>query len=233
MQKLIAIFNGDLWFDSTYQSVDWGGYFTSFLISVTIVSIALVWSTILSVILGNRLALTPHTRRWDLGSGLLTFVSGVPFLVAGLLVWVWFSVLHKTSFLIQVPVAGILLGTCEGGLAEWPRFYCGLIEDLHKRTYFLAHKARSQSVIALTLRHIGPYFMQTLPNRISYLFSGLVVIEKTMTIKGIGWTFIEAIRNSGREYSYRDAMMSAMLIILIPVVFRSFVVSRKKPDLVD
>lgn len=223
MQGIHAVLDGTLWFDQLMDKVKWSEHLTSFLNSSAIVLISLTWSTVLSMLIGYKLAMQPHSSKWDIGGSILTFVSGVPFLVVGLLAIVWLKHHNESWQILKIPLAGIILGTCEGGLAEWPRHYRGIIEDLQKKTFFLAYRARGQNVTGLILRHIKPYFLQTLPTRVSYLFSGLVVIEMTMEINGLGNRFIDLFLHPDRQFAYRGAMITAMLIILIPVLVRSFV----------
>jgi ABC-type dipeptide/oligopeptide/nickel transport system permease component len=224
LQYIFSILNGSLLFDESVKSVDWGKHFYDFARSGLIVLIAFVWSTALSLILGYRLARKPHSKLWDYCSDLATFVSGVPFLVAGLLAWYYLGGYRGTLPRSHLVIAGILLGTCEGALAEWPRYFRGIFDDLQKKTYYLAYLARGQRTSGLIWRYVGPYLTQTLPTRISYLFGGLIVIEEALGIRALGHSFINCLNNPGGSFAYREAMIAALLIVLVPITVRAFLV---------
>lgn len=227
LQELSAIFDGRLFFHSEYAPVDWAGNFSDLGYTGLMVLFALIWSTAISLFLGYQLASKGHRRLWDFTSGLFTLISGFPIFIIGLLTWFWLIILlgfkagEQSTALLQLLAGGLILGSCEGALGEWPRSFRTIFSELQDSSAFLAQRARGQSTLGLAYRMVQPYLWHSLPTRVSYLFGASLVLEHSLNFQYLGYVLIDSLENSNKSYAYRDAMIAGLLIMSVSLLIRT------------
>ncbi len=227
-----SIFDGTLFFTDQLRVVQWDEYFIRLFYSCTMAFLGLFISSTISLILGYQMAQKPQSGYWQGIASLFTLTSGFPLFLVGL---VGFALLWQIHFedgsllnlWSKIILGGIILGSCEGALGEWPRNFRSIFADLQEKTYYIAHQARGQSTKGLAYRTIRPYLWQSLATRISYLFGGVIVVERALDLRGVGYGFIESVLKPGGNYlAYRDAMIYGLLIMLVPVCIRMVITAQ-------
>lgn len=227
MQELSAIFDGRLFFHPEYAPVDWAGHFSDLGSTGLMVLFALIWSTTISLFLGYQLASKGHRRLWDFTSGLFTLVSGFPIFIIGILSWnlliiiMGFKAGEQSTVLLQLLAGGLILGSCEGALGEWPRSFRTIFSELQDSSAFLAQRARGQSTIGLAYRMVQPYLWYSLPTRVSYLFGASLVLEQALNFKYLGYVLIDSLENYNKSFAYRDAMIAGLFIMAVSLLIRT------------
>jgi ABC-type dipeptide/oligopeptide/nickel transport system permease component len=225
MQTLTAIFNGQLFLNLNYEAINWGKHLIEFCITGLIVLIAIIWSSIISLLMGYHLAKKPHGKSLDFASFLLSLCSSLPIFVIGSLVY--FILNDPTSLIdtnlmgLRIVLAGIILGTCEGALSDWPKYFKNIFKDLQNKTYYMAYLSRAGNTTKLAIRYIKPYFLDSLATRISYFFGAVLILEYVIKIPALGYSFLENLRYPGNNYAYCNAMATGLLILLVPIIIRA------------
>jgi len=225
-QSLGSLFSGELFY--SLRAADWLSNLHRIGATTLMVMVAFLWSGLLSILIGFKLSQRPFPRLWEIPSFLAVLLSGLPIFVMGLALW---SLLRPDSTLgaslattnVKLLLGGIILGSCEGALGEWPRSIRALLSGLQNDTYFLATRARGQSTAGIVFRAIRSYLVQTIPTRLSYLFGGVIIVEYTIGYEACGYDLMNCIvgdRTAERLYGYRDAMVAGMLIMLTPLLLR-------------
>jgi ABC-type dipeptide/oligopeptide/nickel transport system permease component len=223
--ELKSIFTGDIF---SYATFKWGFHFSNLAMTSIIVFLALTWSSVISVSLGYQLAQRPHARYWNAFAGLFTLSSGLPLFAVGLLAYLQFADFGLFSPLgdgfwntpAKLLCAALILGSCEGALGEWPRTFRAIFADLQEQTYYQACRARGQSTLGLVYRTTKPLFLQSLATRISYLFGAVIIVEKALELQYLGHNFISSMLDHSRLSGYCEAMISGLLIMMIPIAAR-------------
>lgn len=216
LESFASLFNGATLGAIRADADRWALLWDGALRSAIVVTIAASWASIISVALGYRQSQQSYGRPTAAVSGLVTILSGVPTFVVALAL-VGFGI--PESPLLKLALAGIVLGSTEGVLSEWSRFFRASFADLRQRTYFQATLARGQDTLPLAMRHIRPYFFRSLGTRVSYFLSGLIIIEVILEINGIGRLFFTyALDDSALSNGYCMAVISGSLIIVMAII---------------
>ena len=227
-----SIFDGTLFFTDQLRAVPWDEHLTRLSYSCVMAFMGLVISSSISLVLGYQMARKPQSGYWQGIASLFTLTSGFPLFVVGLVGFVvlWHINFQDGSMLnlwSKIILGGVILGSCEGALGEWPRNFRSIFTDLQEKTYYLAHQARGQKTYGLAYRTIRPYLWQSLATRISYLFGGVIVVERALDLRGAGYGFIDAVLKPGANYlAYRDAMIYGILIMLVPITVRMIITAQ-------
>lgn len=224
-ESLGSLFSGEL-FDSLTLP-DWIANVQRIFATTLMVAVAFVWSGALSVLIGYHVSKRPYFRFWEIPSFLAVILSGLPIFVVGLALW---SILRPDSTMttshanagVKLLLGGVVLGSCEGALGEWPRSIRALLSGLQNDTFYLAARARGQSTAGIVFRAIQSYLVQTIPTRLSYLFGGVIIVEYAIGYEACGYRLMSRLveGQSVRLYGYRDVMVAGMLIMLVPLLLR-------------
>lgn len=216
----------------------WSELFEKLAFTTLIVLVALCWSTAVTLILGYQLSRKTHALHWDALSNIFTFASGLPLFAVGLslcFAFTKFPVLQPPDtsnwFIFhRVLVAGIILGSFEGALSEAQRSFRTIFTELQSRTYYLVYRANGRSTFDIAYRAIRPYFLRSLATRISYLFGGVIIVEKALDFKQLGLYFIERCFPGGSTdyHLYVQALCSGMLLVATPILIRMMLEIRLK-----
>jgi ABC-type dipeptide/oligopeptide/nickel transport system permease component len=201
---------------------EWSSYLGDLGISIAMIVLALIFSAGISIILGYQWAQKNRAAYWDILGGLFSFTSGLPLFVIGLMIYVWSGHDYSNDSTLlwkNILYGGLILGLCEGALGEWPRNFKLIFEELQDKSYYLAHKARGQSIKGLAYGAIKIYLLRNLATRISYLFGAVIVVEHSLDCRGIGYRFLDVIL--GNSPSYNEAIISGLLLVLVPLFVRT------------
>lgn len=195
-------------------------------VTLGLVFIAVVWSTVFSLIIGYFTSATPHRRIWDFVYEVITFGGVIPWFVAGVLTFaILLRCLEDLPNIVlplptQIVIGGAILGTFECMLVESIRNFQTLFGGLRRRTYYLARLARGQSTVPIIWRAVSPYLEHSLALRLSYIISGAVIIEKALSIPGLGVAFAEYFTKA-KSFNLNEfdrAVLLGFTILVIPIL---------------
>jgi ABC-type dipeptide/oligopeptide/nickel transport system permease component len=135
----------------------------------------------------------------------------------------WYMVLRLIA-------AGFMLGSFDCALGEAPRNFRAIFNELQNKTYYQVFQANGRGTAGIAYRAIRPYFLRSLATRVSYMFGGVIIIEKALDLPQLGAYFIDRCfpgAYSGND-AYVQALCAGILLIAAPVLIRMLIEIRLK-----